>query len=81
MTARGEKEVIRPKDNVNATYDHYVDPEKVIQKIKKMKWSWKDDLINQVKKVDRAVNEANFEKKSNFNDLSSILILPEDHDE
>jgi len=27
------------------------------------------------------MNEANFEKKSNFNDLSSILILPEDADE
>jgi len=26
LTARGEKEVIRPKDNVNATYDHQVDP-------------------------------------------------------
>ena len=49
--------------------------------MKKMKRSWKDDLIEQVNKADKAMNEGNFEKKSNFNDLSSILILPEDAEE
>lgn len=46
-----------------------------------MKRSWKDDLIDSVAKTDKALNEPNFEKKSNFNDLSSILILPDDAEE
>ena len=81
LTAWGEKEAIKPKENINSTYDHKVDPEQVIQKLKKMKRSRKDDLMNYVTKTEKAMNEPNFEKKSNFNDLSSILILPEDADE
>lgn len=59
---------------MNATFDHKVDPNQVIQKIKKMKWSWKNELAENVLKTEKALNEQNFEKKSNFNDLSSILI-------
>lgn len=81
MTARGEKDVIKPKENVNATYDHKVDSNHVISKIKKMKRSRKNDLAEQVKKTEKALNDQNSEKKSNFNDLSSILIQPEDADE
>lgn len=66
---------------MNSTFDHKVDPNQVIQKLKKMKRSRKDDLIDSVAKTDKALNEPNFEKKSNFNDLSSILILPDDAEE
>lgn len=46
-----------------------------------MKRSRKNDLAEQVKKTEKALNDQNSEKKSNFNDLSSILIQPEDADE
>jgi len=46
-----------------------------------MKRSWKDDLLDSINKTDKAMNEGANEKKSNFNDLSSILILPEDAEE
>ena len=46
-----------------------------------MKRSRKDDLLDSINKTDKAMNEGTNEKKSNFNDLSSILILPEDAEE
>ncbi len=81
LTARGEKDAIRPRENANATFDHKVDPNQVITKLKKMKRSRKDDLLDSINKTDKAMNEGTNEKKSNFNDLSSILILPEDAEE